>query len=208
MENLNIIFSHYRLPNLLVWFWLTRNYLNILIQDEKAAFWRRVFKEKCSIVLQLNDTKSDYFFEGDVSPEFKIRWDQKIRKKKYFKKNSSFRHNEKHDHAFTIRQLTLVKMSNHRETKRRKITHIQVKNHFFSLKSTIFIFFLIAQTMVISWGLATERRCWGFSSIWSMSWVYFIREKRKISLGLRLRLHVWIYWDFFTVPLTSTLRPA
>merc|ERR1719284_1188282 len=51
--------------------------------DEKAAFWRRVFKEKCSIVLQLNDTKSDYFFEGDVSPEFKI----------------SFRHNEKHDHA-------------------------------------------------------------------------------------------------------------
>ena len=48
--------------------------------------------------------------------------------KKNFKKNSSFRHNEKHDHAFTIRQLALVKMSNHRESKRRKITHIQVKN--------------------------------------------------------------------------------
>ena len=129
--------------------------------------------------------------------------------KKIYQKNSSFRHNEKHDHAFTIRQLTLVKMSNHRESKRRKITHIQVKqldNFLCSLKATIFIFLFHSSDN----GYRPRARHWTallrfFVNLINVLNLYYPRKKENIpwfaSQTRRLNLPGFFYFAaYFYTP--------
>jgi protein tyrosine phosphatase len=80
-------------------------------QDDKSQFWRRIWKEKSTIILQLNNTDSDYFCEGPVKNDYRI----------------SYRHPEKQDTSFVIRQLLLTKLANNRDAKKRKLYHIQLR---------------------------------------------------------------------------------